>query len=64
MTATVAASLAGVDADRADELLEETRGMSAEASGLGGFPTEAVQRDPQAIAEMLVEAYLDEQALE
>jgi len=56
---TVAARLAGVDADRTNELLEETRGMSAEASGLGRFPTEAEQRDPQAIAEMLVEAYLE-----
>ena len=55
----LAASLAGGDADRADELLEETRLMSLETSGFGRFPAEAEQREPQAIAEMLVEAYLE-----
>jgi hypothetical protein len=43
-------------ADRADELLAETRRMSAEASGFGQFPAEALHREPQAIAEMLIEA--------
>jgi hypothetical protein len=55
----LAAGLAGGAADRADELLEETRRMSPEASGFGCFPAEAEQRDPQAIAEMLIEAYLE-----
>lgn len=48
-----------MDVDRAGELLEETRRMSAEASGFGRFPAEAVQRGPQAIAEMPIEAYLE-----
>ena len=55
----LAASLAGGDAARADELLEETQHMSLETSGFGRFPAEAEQREPQAIAEMLVEAYLE-----
>jgi rubrerythrin len=55
----LAADLAGGAADRAGELLEETRHMSKEASGFGLFPAEAKQRNPQAIAEILVEAYLE-----
>jgi rubrerythrin len=55
----LATALAGGAADRAGELLEETRRMSKEASGFGRFPAEAVHRDPQAIAEMLIEAYLE-----
>jgi rubrerythrin len=55
----LAASLEGGAADRAGELLRETRRMSAEASGFGRFPAEAMHRDPQAIAEMLVEGYLE-----
>jgi len=55
----LAAGLAGGAADRADELLKETRRMSAEVSGFGHFPAEAEQRDPQAIAEMLIESYLE-----
>jgi hypothetical protein len=54
----LATGLAGGASDRAHELLEETRRMSAEASGFGRFPAAAEQRDPQAIAEMLIEAYL------
>jgi rubrerythrin len=55
----LAVGLEGGAADRADELLGETWRMSAEASGFGRFPAEAVHRDPQAIAEMLIEAYLE-----
>jgi hypothetical protein len=55
----LAPGLPGVAADRADELLEETRRMSAEASGLGRFAAAAEHRDPQAIAEILIEAYLE-----
>jgi len=55
----LAAGLAAGGSGRANELLEETRRMSAEASGFGRFPAEAEQRDPQAIAEMLIEAYLE-----
>ena len=33
--------------------------MSSEASGFGRFPAEAAHQDPQAIAETLVEAYLE-----
>jgi rubrerythrin len=55
----LSAGLGGAAADRAEELLEETRRMSTEASGCGRFPAEAEQRDPQAIAEMVIEAYLE-----
>ena len=55
----LASDFAGGAADRAGELLEETRRMSKEASGFGRFPAEAEQRNPQAIAEMLIEAYLE-----
>jgi hypothetical protein len=53
------ADLAGGATDRAAELLGETRRMSTEASGFGRFPAEAVLQDPQAIAETLIEAYLE-----
>jgi rubrerythrin len=56
--AKLATGLAGGAGDRADELLEDSRRMSAKASGFGRFPAEAEQGDPQAIAEMLIEAYL------
>jgi rubrerythrin len=54
----LAAGLEGGPANRAAELTEETRRMSAEASGFGRFPIEELHLDPQAIAELLVEAYL------
>jgi rubrerythrin len=55
----LSAGLGGAAADRAKALLEETRRMSTEASGCGRFPAEAEQREPQAIAEMVIEAYLE-----
>jgi rubrerythrin len=55
----LASDLTGGAADRAGELLEDTRRMSIEASSFGRFPAGAEQRVPQEIAEMLVEAYLE-----
>jgi hypothetical protein len=46
-------------ANRARELLQETRGISAQAAGFGRFPAGLEQRDAQTIAEALAYAYLD-----
>jgi rubrerythrin len=54
----LSAQLEGWAAARARELLQETRRMSQEASGLGRFPSEAKQLDARTISEMLIEAYL------
>ena len=49
----------GESANRARELLQETRSMSAQAAGFGRFPASLEQGDAQTIAETLADAYLD-----
>jgi len=51
--------LAGPAAIRAEELLDQTMGMAEEAGHLGSFPGALEQRDAQAIAEALADAYLE-----
>ena len=49
----------GESANRARELLQETRSISAQAAGFGRFPASLEQGDAQTIAEALADAYLD-----
>jgi rubrerythrin len=49
----------GESANRARELLQETRGISAQAARFGRFPASPEQGDAQTIAEALADAYLD-----
>lgn len=51
--------LAGPAAIRARELLDQTIGMAAKASHVGSFPGGLEQRDAQAVAEALADAYLE-----
>jgi rubrerythrin len=51
--------LGGASANRAHELLQETKAMSAEAAGFGRFPAALEQADAQTIAEALSDAYLE-----
>jgi rubrerythrin len=51
--------LGGASANRARELLQETKAMSAEAAGFGRFPANLEQADAQTIAEALSDAYLE-----
>jgi rubrerythrin len=51
--------LGGASANRARELLQETKAMSAQAAGFGRFPASLEQADAQTIAEALSDAYLE-----
>ena len=51
--------LAGPAAVRAKELLDQTMGMAEEAGHVGSFPGTLEQRDAHAVAEALVDAYLE-----
>lgn len=51
--------LAGPAALRAKELLDQTMSMAAEAGHVGSLPGALEQRDAQAIAEALADAYLE-----
>jgi rubrerythrin len=51
--------LAGPAALRAKELLDQTMSMAAEAGHVGSFPGALEQRDAEAIAEALADAYLE-----
>ncbi|WP_298252913.1 ferritin family protein [Bradyrhizobium sp.] len=51
--------LAGPAAVRAKELLDQTMGMAEQAGDFGSFPRALEQRDAQAIAEALADAYLE-----
>jgi rubrerythrin len=51
--------LAGPAAVRAKELLDQTMGMAQQAGHFGSFPSALEQRDAQAVAETLVDAYLE-----
>jgi rubrerythrin len=57
--ADVERSLQGPASMRTRELLDQTMQMADEAGGFGSFPGELEQRDAQAIAEALADAYLD-----
>jgi rubrerythrin len=52
-------ALAGAPAVRAHELAVETAAMTVEAKGLGRFPASLAQGDAEALAEALVDAYLE-----
>jgi rubrerythrin len=52
-------TLGGASASRAQELAVETAGMAVEAKGLGRFPASLAQGDAEALAEALVDAYLE-----
>jgi len=51
--------LAGPAALRAKELLDQTMGMAEEAGRIGSFPGALEQQDSLAVAEALVDAYLE-----
>ena len=51
--------LDGASANRARELLQETKAMSAQATGFGRFPASLERADAQTIAEALSDAYLE-----
>jgi len=51
--------LEGASVNRARELLQETKEMSAQADGFGQFPASLEQADGQTIAEALTDAYLE-----
>jgi rubrerythrin len=51
--------LAGASANRARELSQETKAMTAQAVGLGRFPASLEHADAQTIAEALTDAYLE-----
>lgn len=51
--------LAGPAAVRAKELLDQTMGMAEEAGHVGNLPGALEQRDAQAVAEALADAYLE-----
>ena len=49
----------GASAHRANELLQDTMRMSAQAAGFGQFPADLEQADAETIAEVLADAYLE-----
>jgi rubrerythrin len=51
--------LGGASANRARELLQDTKAMSVQAAGFGRFPASLEQADAQTIAETLSDAYLE-----
>jgi rubrerythrin len=51
--------LEGASVNRARELLQETKEMSAQADGFGQFPASLEQADGQTIAEALTDGYLE-----
>jgi rubrerythrin len=51
--------LEGTSINRAHELLQDTKEMSAWADGFGRFPSTLEQADAQTIAEVLADAYLE-----
>jgi rubrerythrin len=55
----LAGRLDGPAAERALELSAESERLSQAVAGLGRFPAELAQRDAQAIAEFLADAYLE-----
>lgn len=49
----------GASAHRANELLQETMRMSAQAAGFGKFPADLEQADAETVAEALADAYIE-----